>query len=53
LEVFVEIVLYHIEQTNRQSTLRFKIKWLGYDETHNTFEPWANFENPPSLPDRK
>jgi Chromo (CHRromatin Organisation MOdifier) domain len=41
-EVFVEIVLYHSEQTNRQSTLRFKINWLGYDETHNTFEPWAN-----------
>jgi hypothetical protein len=45
LEFFVEKVLYHTGQAKHLSTLRFKIKWLGYDETHNTFEPWANLRD--------
>ena len=45
LEFFIEEVLYHTGQTDRISTLRFKIKWLGYDESYNSFEPWANLRD--------
>jgi hypothetical protein len=24
----------------RVSSLTFHVKWLGYDDTHNTWEPW-------------
>jgi hypothetical protein len=42
LEFFVESVLTHRGQPNRISTFQFLIKWLGYDESHNSYEPWEN-----------
>jgi hypothetical protein len=27
------------------TTLRFLIKWLGYDDTHKTWEPWEELRN--------
>ena len=26
----------------RVSTLSFLVKWLGYDETYNSWEPWKD-----------
>jgi transposase InsO family protein len=42
LEFFIESILQHKGDPKRLSTLEFKIKWLGYDDTYNTWEPWAN-----------
>jgi hypothetical protein len=29
----------------RLTSLRFMIKWVGYDETHNSEEPWSNLRD--------
>ena len=42
LEFFIETILQHTGDPKRLSTLQFKIKWLGYDESYNSWEPWAN-----------
>ena len=42
LEFFIETILQHTGDIKRLSTLQFKVKWLGYDETYNSWEPWAN-----------
>jgi transposase InsO family protein len=45
LEFFVEAVLSHTGLSDRISTLKFHIKWLGYDESHNSWEPWSNLRD--------
>ena len=40
LEFFVEKVLDMAGDPKKVTTLKFLIKWLGYDDTHNTWEPW-------------
>ena len=42
LEFFIETILTHRGDTKRLSTLEFKVKWLSYNESHNSWEPWAN-----------
>ena len=45
LEFFIESIISHNGQINRLSSLKFKVKWLGYDESHNSFEPWKNLRD--------
>jgi hypothetical protein len=49
LEFFVEKILLHTGQTNRLSTLSFKVKWQGYDETYNLYDTWKHFRNTEQL----
>ena len=42
LEFFIETILQRSGDITKLSTLQFKIKWLGYDATYNSWEPWAN-----------
>jgi hypothetical protein len=49
LEFFVEKILFHTGQTNRLSTLSFKVKWQGYDETYNSYDTWKHFRNTEQL----
>ena len=42
LEFFIEKILQRTGDITKLSTLKFKIKWLGYDEAYNSSEPWAN-----------
>ena len=42
LEFFIETILSHSGNPKRISTLKFKIKWLGYDDTYNSWEPWSS-----------
>jgi hypothetical protein len=42
LEFFVEKNLDMTGDVKRVSTLSFLVKWLGYDDTHNSWEPWKN-----------
>ena len=44
LEFFVEDILAHRGDTKRLPTLQFRVKWLPYDESHNSWEPWANLK---------
>ena len=40
LEFYVERVISFVGDIRKASSLIFLVKWLGYDETHNTHEPW-------------
>ena len=40
LEYFIEEVLSHRGNVRYSSQLEFKIKWLGYEEDKNSWEPW-------------
>ena len=46
LEFFVEKILQH-EGGNRskKTQLSFLVKWVGYDDTHNSWEPYANLRD--------
>ena len=41
MEYFIEKVIAHRGDPGRVSTLWFQVKWLNFDETHNTWEPWS------------
>ena len=41
MEYFIETVLAHRGDPLRVSSLWSHIKWLNYDDTHNTWEPWS------------
>ena len=41
LEFFVEKILEFNGDCSKVSSLQFKVKWLGYDETYNSWEPWS------------
>jgi len=42
LEFFIEKVSDIEGDPKRVTTLKFLIKWLGYDDTYNSWEPWKN-----------
>jgi transposase InsO family protein len=42
----VERILSHrCKHPNRISTYELLVKWLGYDDSQNTWEPWENLRN--------
>jgi transposase InsO family protein len=45
LEFFVEKVLAHKGDPRRKKSLEFHIKWLGYESSYNSWEPWHNFKD--------
>ena len=45
LEFFVEKILGMRGDKKRSTTLEFHIKWVGYDDTHNSYEPWKNLRD--------
>ena len=42
MEYFVEKVLNHSGDKKKPTTMSFHVKWLNYDDSHNTWEPWKN-----------
>jgi hypothetical protein len=40
LEFFDEKVLDMMGDPRKVTTLKFLVKWLGYDDTQNSWEPW-------------
>ena len=42
MEYFVEKVLNHSGDTKKLTTMSSHIKWLNYDDSHNTWKPWKN-----------
>ena len=46
LEFFIEAILKHSgSRTSKKTNLRFYIKWLGYDDDRNSWEPYANIRD--------
>ena len=41
-EFFVERILAHRGDVGRLKTLAFLVKWRGFDESFNSWEPWKN-----------
>ena len=41
-EFFVEKILAHRGDVGRLKTLTFHVKWRGFDESFNSWEPWKN-----------
>ena len=47
-EFLVDFVLDHLPKENpsrRRRELVFKIRWVGYDYLHDTWEPWAELRS--------
>ena len=38
----VERIVSHVGRKTDRRKLRFEVKWLGYDDSENTFEPYSN-----------
>jgi hypothetical protein len=46
LEFFVEAILKHSgSRTSKKTNLRFYVKWLGYDDDSNSWEPYSNIRD--------
>ena len=41
-EFYVEKILAHNGDVGRLKTLAFHVKWRGFDESFNSWEPWKN-----------
>ena len=44
-EFIVESVLKHEENLKQKKSLLFKVRWLDYDASHDTCEPWKNLHS--------
>ena len=40
MEFFTEEIIAHKGLRNKPSQMTFLVKWLNYDENHNSWEPW-------------
>ena len=46
LEFFIEAILKHTgTKRSKKGHLKFYIKWLGYDDEHNSWEPYSNIRD--------
>jgi hypothetical protein len=46
LEFFIKAILKHTStKRSKKSQLKFYIKWLGYDDEHNSWEPYSNLRD--------
>ena len=49
LEFFVEHIREHRGDFRKPSSMTFEVKWLNFDDSHNSWEPWANLRNTDAL----
>jgi hypothetical protein len=50
-EFTIESILGHRGDTNRRSTMQFLVKWFGYADEENSWEPFHNLRNTQPLID--
>ncbi len=51
MSAIVEQLIDHRGNLKRRSELEFRVKWLGYDEEDNTWEPFKFLRQVPRLHD--
>jgi transposase InsO family protein len=51
LEFFIEEILNMRGEGKKVSTFSFLVKWLGYDDTYNSWEPWKNVRDTDKIHD--
>ena len=44
-EFYVEKIINHKGTTNKRSSMKFFVKWHGYDDSHNSWIPWSEAKN--------
>ena len=44
-EFKVEAIIDHVGSPSKKSTMLFRIRWLGYDSDHDTFEPYTTVKD--------
>ena len=49
MEFFIETILNHRGNLKLKTDIEFLVKWLGYDETHNSWEPYSNLRDSEQL----
>jgi hypothetical protein len=48
-EFTIETILNHRGDKKTRSTLEFEVKWLGYSDAYNSWEPWSNLRETDAL----
>ena len=49
MEFFIENVISYRGNLKRKTELELQVKWLGFDQTHNSWEPYANLRDSDQL----
>ena len=50
-EFIIDSILAHRGNNKRVSTLEFLVRWLDYDESFDTWEPWQSLRETDQLHD--
>jgi transposase InsO family protein len=50
-EFHIEMILSHRGRFTNKTKLEFKVRWSGFDETYDTWEPWKNLRDVEQLHD--
>ena len=48
-EFEIESILAHRGNLNQKSSLEFRVRWLNYDESYDTWEPWSSLRDTEQL----
>ena len=48
-EFHIDHILAHRGAHTRRTTMEFKVRWLGYDETYDSWEPYKNLRDTEQL----
>lgn len=49
VEFFIQEILQHRGKPSRSSSMEFLVKWTGYEDSYNSWEPYANLRKSESL----
>jgi len=50
-EFYIDKIIEHVGDTNRLSSLYFKVRWVGYNDENDSWEPWKSLRNTQQLHD--